>query len=308
MCHPYRIHQTLQKKVSIQSLDKKAALSLLLAKAGIDERLLLEASVRAHQQHLQQQHSSSLSSSSPTLKTEYDLANEVVNITGCLPLTISIAGGLIESNGGEITAELVGMMQEDKFRSIDSSTSSSSTSTSTSLEDRLITASLSSMFKDDIKYLASTCFLSFAAFPEDCAVPSLLFDQLAAFFLSKANDDASSLHLTGDESKRMSRSGGGGGGGGGGETTSATANGFMMSGRSAMLHVRKVMTSLVKVNLVFGSYAISEFTVHDVRQRERGTCLYAQYLYMCIDIAMFPFSAYVTFSFDFFLRFIFCFH
>lgn len=238
------------------ALDEDAALSLLLAKSGIDEDYIDVES------------------------EEYKLAREVVSLTGCLPLTISIAAGLIEANGGELTSALVNMMKEDRLRSANNAEADES------LEDRLITASLK-MFDGRFEHLVSCCFLSFAAFPEDCTVPSVVFDVLAPYLVHEAakkagtqeeqkniltlpikpklnaaqlwkhaakkattlnkNNSSQKLSVKGRDNSAQRRA----------SLRNSNAN------HRDMLDVRKCLTDLVRVNLCSGNFS-DGFNVHDV--------------------------------------------
>jgi hypothetical protein len=258
------------------------------------------------------------SSDSSSLSFEFDLAMSIVNITGCLPLTISIAAGLIESNGCQITETLVEMMKEDKLRSAldgvyDEETNSSvvsggsggsgggggivSTMTvssngglkrGVSLEDRLIKASLSMFMKNDSEQLAMACFLSFALYPEDIIVPAMLLDILAPKFVQVSNlikrqsqikssskvalgqmnhgnhhyDDSDSSSSSSSSSLNSFDDDEHGGGKGQQQVKYAE----QLKAGKGILEVRKIVTQLVKVNLISGSYALQPFgfTVHDV--------------------------------------------
>jgi hypothetical protein len=255
--------------------------------------------VNPHQSVKKTDNSSSNTSSS--LSLEFDLAMSIVNITGCLPLTISIAAGLIESNGCQITETLVEMMKEDKLRSAldgvyDEEANSSvvsgggggeivSTMTvssngglkrGVSLEDRLIKASLSMFMKNDSEQLAMACFLSFALYPEDIIVPAMLLDILAPKFVQVSSLIKRQSQIKSSSSSSSSKVAPGQMNHGNhhyDSDNSSSLNSFDNDEHGAgklkgkgILEVRKIVTQLVKVNLISGSYALQPFgfTVHDV--------------------------------------------
>jgi hypothetical protein len=180
-----------------------------------------------------------------------------VELTSGLPLTISIAAGLIESSGGEITRELVDVMKSDHLRAASSEEEDSSTMVS--VEDRLINTSLA-MFKDNNKHLINICFMSFAAFPEDTSIPGQVFDIIAEHLVNIAKQQQQHQQHVGEENiEKVSI------------TASDSSNfgtsldGNFRGSSSHMLQVRSAMTALVKANLCSGAYADSlGFTVHDV--------------------------------------------
>eukprot|EP00615_Pteridomonas_danica_P004276 CAMPEP_0114373462 /NCGR_PEP_ID=MMETSP0101-20121206/34884_1 /TAXON_ID=38822 ORGANISM="Pteridomonas danica, Strain PT" /NCGR_SAMPLE_ID=MMETSP0101 /ASSEMBLY_ACC=CAM_ASM_000211 /LENGTH=839 /DNA_ID=CAMNT_0001526715 /DNA_START=811 /DNA_END=3326 /DNA_ORIENTATION=+ len=242
-------------EVAIKHLDTDSALSLLLAKSGINETSFIEKSEKTENTESSDDIGIRTVSNIRQVDNElsqYDLALEIVSLTGSLSLTLSIAGGLIEANGGEITKDLVEMMKEDKLRSttiqlsFNNGIEGQSPQHKRTLEDRLITASLS-MFQDENEHLAQSCFLSFAAFPEDCIVPALLFDSLAPFFVSDSDQRSSVFTPTASQNRRR---------------RSSIA---MINKKKSIISVRKIMTALVSVNLISGSFAdAGNFSVHDI--------------------------------------------
>eukprot|EP00615_Pteridomonas_danica_P004176 CAMPEP_0114340100 /NCGR_PEP_ID=MMETSP0101-20121206/8156_1 /TAXON_ID=38822 ORGANISM="Pteridomonas danica, Strain PT" /NCGR_SAMPLE_ID=MMETSP0101 /ASSEMBLY_ACC=CAM_ASM_000211 /LENGTH=825 /DNA_ID=CAMNT_0001473259 /DNA_START=811 /DNA_END=3285 /DNA_ORIENTATION=+ len=262
-------------EIEATPLEQVSALSMLLAKAGLNLETLQKRGEDKHDLRNQEimidtnenlnPMNKNHSSSSSLGRGEYELALEIVKITGSLPLLLSIAGGLIEANGGEITKDLVDMMKEDKLRSAVDETSPfhpldnqqrsrrgggggrRSSQALETLEDRLITASLS-MFQYENKYLAQSCFLSFAAFNEDCIIPAPLFDSLAPFLISESDERNSMFRptLTVQEKRRCS----------------VFTN---INKKKSIISVRKIMTALVNVNLISGSFTdMQSFSMHDI--------------------------------------------
>ena len=67
---------------------------------------------------------------------EHELAVEIVELCGRLPLTLAIAGGMVEASGGALTHRLVNMLQAEMGKGLKDETG-------LTVEERIIASSLS---------------------------------------------------------------------------------------------------------------------------------------------------------------------
>jgi hypothetical protein len=104
---------------------------------------------------------------------EHRVATEIVELCGRLPLTLSIAGGMISDNPDGFTDDVLDLMREDRLRDQEDEDDSGFT-----VEERVIECSLK-MVKGKNKDLVLSVFKFFSVFPEDIAVPAGLFNILA---------------------------------------------------------------------------------------------------------------------------------
>ena len=95
---------------------------------------------------------------------------------GRLPLTLAIAGGILEEQFfGEVTAEFVALLEEDHSQVLREGQFGDE---NVQLEDSLIALSLKGYVGAEREQVVSL-FRLFGIFPEDVAVPLALFDRLA---------------------------------------------------------------------------------------------------------------------------------
>ena len=106
---------------------------------------------------------------------EYQIAMEIVELCGALPLTLAIAGGMVADNPEGLSQDVVEVMKEDRLRS----EQGDDDNTGVTLEERVISSSLK-MIKGKNRDLVITVFKFFAVFPEDVAVPAGVFNVFAS--------------------------------------------------------------------------------------------------------------------------------
>ncbi|KAK3257174.1 hypothetical protein CYMTET_33732 [Cymbomonas tetramitiformis] len=141
------------KEVEVGLLSKPAALSLLLEVAGMG--MPTEGS------------------------REYALAEEGLALCGRLPLTVTIAGSMVQQNGSEITPELTQVMAEahGAMLRVQGSKPLEGVEVEMTLEDRVISSSLQALRRRSM-HSAVELFKQLAVFPEDAAVPMCVFEAL----------------------------------------------------------------------------------------------------------------------------------
>merc|ERR1719408_740604 len=103
------------------------------------------------------------------------LAYRAADACGRLPLVLAVAGGMLAEAGGRVTAEFVGLLQEDHGEVLREGDTGDE---HVKIEDRLISASLRA-YDGAERELIVGLFNSFAMFPEDVPIPRGLFDLLA---------------------------------------------------------------------------------------------------------------------------------
>ncbi len=108
---------------------------------------------------------------------ERRIAKEIVELCGKLPLTLALAGGMISDNPNGFTDEVLELMKEDRLRSDEDESG-------TTLEWRIVASSLK-MIPGKNAELVERCFLFFAAFGEDVAIPAGVFDVVASLLTSE---------------------------------------------------------------------------------------------------------------------------
>ena len=100
------------------------------------------------------------------------VALEIVELCGRLPLTLAIAGGMINNNPNGFSNDVLDLMREDRLREQDDEEGG------TTLEERIIASSLK-MIKGKKAVPAVRVFEFFAVFPEDVPVPAGFFNVVA---------------------------------------------------------------------------------------------------------------------------------
>ena len=99
---------------------------------------------------------------------EYQIAVEIVELCGRLPLALAIAGGTVSDSSMGFSQDILDVMKESPDLEDEEGLS---------LENRVITSSLT-MIKGKNKTLAEKSFYFFAVFPEDVPIPAAFFDKM----------------------------------------------------------------------------------------------------------------------------------
>ena len=154
-----RIRGLMQNSTEVEMgvLDQPEALKLLLTTADIDIRDVDESS------------------------DEYRIATEIVELCGCLPLTLAIAGGMIAENAQLISEDILEAMTEKQELEDDEGMT---------VETRVISSSVRMMIKSagKNKSCLSKVFNFFACFPEDVPVPAAFFKKMAPLLSDDKNE------------------------------------------------------------------------------------------------------------------------
>ena len=154
-----RIRGLMQNSTEVEMgvLDQPEALKLLLTTADIDIRDTDESS------------------------DEYRIATEIVELCGCLPLTLAIAGGMIAENAQLISEDILEAMTEKQELEDDEGMT---------VETRVISSSVRMMIKSagKNKSCLSKVFNFFACFPEDVPVPAAFFKKMAPLLSDDKNE------------------------------------------------------------------------------------------------------------------------
>lgn len=101
-----------------------------------------------------------------------------VEACGCLPLTLAVAGSMLEQLGGHCNDEFLRLLTEDRGEALREGEVGDM---HVKVEDRIITATLEN-YRGGESELVRALFFSMAIFPEDVPVPASLFDLLATSF------------------------------------------------------------------------------------------------------------------------------
>jgi len=115
----------------------------------------------------------------PDLVAESPLYHQAAEACGCLPLVLSIAGGILEQHGSVVDEAFVKLITEEKDETLLVQRAEGEHGDEmVSIEDRLITTSLSAYQGADKQQVFET-FLLMAVFPEDVPIPAPVMDALA---------------------------------------------------------------------------------------------------------------------------------
>ena len=100
---------------------------------------------------------------------------QAADLCGCLPLLLSIAGGMLEQHGGAVDEAFISLLSEDNCEVLREGEYGD---LMVSLEDRLIHNSLK-QYKGRDKEQVAGLFRFFAVFPEDVTIPERVLKELA---------------------------------------------------------------------------------------------------------------------------------